>query len=126
MKRVTVVNDSQEFLTLMADLLLDANYPATVIDGDRPEAKALIEAAQPEILIIDLRLGSEGLSGLEIMRWVRQHPRLSRVPTIICTGDHSGLESVREEVDAIEGVRVLLKPFSLDELHEALAEVGAS
>ncbi len=109
----------------MADLLLDANYPATLIDGDRPEAKALIEAAQPEILIIDLRLGSEGLSGLEITRWVRQHPQLSGLPTIICTANHFGIESVREEIEAMEKVRILLKPFSMDELHEALAEAGA-
>jgi DNA-binding response OmpR family regulator len=120
MQRVTVVNDSPEFLELMADVLHDASYPATVIDGDRDNALALIEAAEPEILIIDLRLGSEGLHGLDIVRWARQHPQLSQVPTIVCSADRYGVEQVRDELDAMSGVTVLMKPFSVDELYAAL------
>lgn len=125
LKRVTVVNDSPDFLALMADLLMNANYPATLIDGDRPEAKKLVEASQPEILIIDLRLGTEGLSGLEILRWARDHPDLSRVPTIVCTADHWGVQQVRVELDAIDSVSILLKPFSVDDLYQALGELAA-
>ena len=124
MKRVTVVNDSPEFLELMADLLMDAHYPATLIDGDRPEAKKLVEASQPEILIIDLRLGDEGLSGLQILRWVREHRDLSRVPTIVCTADHWGVDQVRAELDTMEGVSILLKPFSVGDLYQALGELA--
>jgi CheY-like chemotaxis protein len=39
---VVVVNDSPEFLELMADLLHDERYPVTVIDGDRGNAVELI------------------------------------------------------------------------------------
>jgi CheY-like chemotaxis protein len=123
MQRVTVVNDSPEFLELMADVLHDASYPATVIDGDRDNALELIEAAEPEILIIDLRLGSDGLHGMDIVRWARQHPQLSRVPTIICSADRYGVEQVQEELDAMSGVTVLMKPFSVDELYAALREL---
>lgn len=125
LKRVTVVNDSPDFLALMADLLMNANYPATLIDGDRPEAKKLVEASQPEILIIDLRLGTEGLSGLEILRWAREHTDLSRVPTIVCTADHWGVQQVRAELDAMGSVSILLKPFSVDDLYQALGELAA-
>lgn len=124
MQRVTVVNDSPEFLRLMADVLHDADYPTTVIDGDRDDATDLIEAAEPQILIIDLRLGSEGLRGMEILRWARQHPQLSRVPTIICSADRYGVEQVQEELDAIYGVTVLMKPFGVDELYAALRQLA--
>jgi CheY-like chemotaxis protein len=124
MMRVTVVNDSPEFLRLMADVLHDAHYPATVIDGDRDDATELIEAAEPEILIIDLRLGSDGLHGMDILRWARQHPQLSAVPTIICTGDSYGLERVQDELDSMVGVTVLMKPFSVDELYAALQQLA--
>lgn len=120
MQRVIVVNDSPEFLELMADVLHDASYPATVIDGDRDNAMELIEAAEPEILIIDLRLGSEGLHGLDIVRWAGQHPQLSAVPTIVCSADRYAIEQVRDELDAMSGVTVLMKPFSVDELYAAL------
>jgi hypothetical protein len=38
-KRITVVNDNPEFLGLMQDVLQDASYPATLIDGDRENAR---------------------------------------------------------------------------------------
>ncbi len=123
LQRVTVVNDSPEFLELMADLLQDADYPATVIDGDRDNATELIEASEPEILIIDLRLGSEGLHGMDIIRWVRQHSQLSRVPTIVCSADRYGIEQVQRELDALSGVTVLMKPFTVDELYAALRQM---
>jgi CheY-like chemotaxis protein len=123
MQRVTVVNDSPEFLEMMAAVLHDAHYPTTVIDGDRENARELIEAAEPQILIVDLRLGSEGLHGMDILRWVRQHPQLSDVPTVICSADAYGIERVQEELDLLQGVTVLMKPFSIDDLYAALRQL---
>ncbi len=123
MQRVTVVNNSPEFLEMMADVLHDAHYPTTVIDGDGDNTRELIEAAEPEILIIDLRLGSEGLRGMDIVRWARQHPQLSMVPTIICTGDRLGIEEVQEELDSLRRITVLMKPFEIDELYAALRKL---
>jgi CheY-like chemotaxis protein len=120
LKRVTVVNDSPDFLELMADLLHDANYPATLIDGDRDNAMELVEAAEPEILIIDLRLGSDELKGLDVLRKVRDHPDLRDVPTIVCTADRAGLESVEDEIRSMRRVSVLMKPFEVEALYDAL------
>jgi CheY-like chemotaxis protein len=123
LKRVTVVNDSPDFLELMADLLHDASYPATLIDGDRENVMELVEAAEPEILIIDLRLGSDGLKGLDTLRQVRDHPELRDVPTIVCTADRAGLESVEDELRTMPRVSVLMKPFAVDALYEALRDL---
>jgi two-component system cell cycle response regulator DivK len=126
LKRVTVVNDSPEFLQLMQDLLQDASYPATLIDGDRDNAFDLIKASQPEILIVDLRLGSNELRGLDILKRVRDDDELRRVPTVICTADAWGMDRAREEVAAIENVAVLTKPFAIADLHRVLRELGAA
>jgi CheY-like chemotaxis protein len=125
-KRVTVVNDSPEFLQLMQDLLQDASYPATLIDGDRENAFELIKASQPEILIVDLRLGSEGLRGLELLKLVRQDAELKRVPTVICTADSWSVDGVREGIEAMEQVAVLTKPFAIADLYGVLRELGAA
>jgi CheY-like chemotaxis protein len=124
LRRVTVVNDSPDFLELMADLLHDASYPATLVDGDRDNATELIEVSQPEILIIDLRLGSDQLKGMDILRWVRNHPELSGVPTIVCTADSWAVERMGDELRAMPHVTVLEKPFSVDQLYEALREMA--
>lgn len=126
LRRVTVVNDSPDFLELMADLLHDANYPATLIDGDRDNATALIEASQPEILVVDLRLGSEQMKGMEILRWLRSHPELSWVPTVVCTADKWGADQVAEELRSLRNVTVLLKPFSVEDLYRALRELATA
>lgn len=126
LRRVTVVNDSPDFLDLMAELLHDANYPATLIDGDRDNATELIEAAEPEILIIDLRLGSDKLKGLDILRWVRSHPELSQVPTVVCTADKWGADQVAEELRSLRDITVLLKPFSVEDLYRALRELATA
>ncbi len=125
-RRITVVNDSPDFLELMAELLHDANYPATLIDGDRDNAVELIEASEPEILIIDLRLGGGEMKGLDILRWVRNRPDLSDVPTVVCTADKWGVEQLADEFRSMRNVTVLLKPFSVDELYRALGEVATA
>ena len=125
-RRVTVVNDSPDFLELMADLLHDANYPATLIDGDRDNATELIEASQPQILIVDLRLGSQELRGMDILRWVRKHPELSEVPTVVCTADKWGVDQVADELASLRNVTVLIKPFSVEELYRSLRDLATA
>lgn len=120
--RVTVINDHPEFLELMQDLLQDASFPATLIAGDRPNVMELIEVSDPELLIIDLRLGTGELKGMELLRAVRAHQTLSEVPTIVCTGDHWALEEIGEELRATERVVLLSKPFTIAELHARIDE----
>jgi CheY-like chemotaxis protein len=125
-KRVTVVNDNPEFLQLMQDLLQDASYPATLISGDRENATELIRDSEPEVLIIDLRLGSDEMKGLDILRWTREHPVLRHVPAIVCTADSWGVESVQAELKGYGNVSVLVKPFSVDQLYGAMSEVASA
>lgn len=125
-KRVTVVNDNPEFLQLMQDLLQDASYPATLIDGDRENAFELILASEPEILIIDLRLRSAEFHGLQILNLVRDHETLRKVPTVICSADAWGIDQVRAEVEAMEKLAVLTKPFAISDLYRVLRELGAA
>ena len=124
--RITVVNDNPEFLALMQDLLQDATYPATLIDGDRPNAVELIEAAEPHVLIIDLRMGSQELHGWEILKEVRKRPALRSLPTVICTGDAWATETLADEVAAMPSVAILHKPFTIDGLHAAIDEALSS
>jgi CheY-like chemotaxis protein len=122
---VVVVNDNPEFLELMADVLHDEHYPTTVIDGDRDNAVDLIRAAVPQLLIIDLRLGRDELHGLDVIREVRDDPHLRELPTIICTGDRLGLESLDGQLAQMRRVDTLMKPFSIEELTSKIEELLA-
>lgn len=120
---VVVVNDSPQFLEMMAEVLADEHYPVTVIDGDREEATDLIRAAVPDALIIDLRLGKRELHGWDVLQEVRRDPRLRELPTLICTGDLRALHHLEDQLAGMRRLDVLAKPFEISELYEKLARV---
>jgi CheY-like chemotaxis protein len=120
---VVVVNDSPEFLEMMAEVLADEHYPVTVIDGDRKEATDLIRAAVPDALIIDLRLGQRELHGWDVLQEVRRDPKLRELPTLVCTGDLRALGQLEDQLTAMRRVDTLRKPFEIDELYAKLARL---
>lgn len=120
---IVVVNDSPEFLDVMAVILHDHRYAATVIDGDRDEAVDLVRAAEPDGLIIDLRLGRDELHGWDVLQQIRRDPQLKELPTVICSADTQALEGLRGDVIGMRRVTILKKPFSIDELMASLRQV---
>ena len=120
---IVVVNDNPEFLAVMADILHDHRYAATVIDGDRDDALELVQAAEPDGLIIDLRLGRDELHGWDVLQEIRRDPELSELPTIICSGDIEGLAGLQQKVAGLHRVAMIQKPFSVDEMLSTLEHV---
>lgn len=116
LRRVTVVNDSPEFLELMGELLEAERYHASLIDADEISSIAPIRATEPDLLIVDLRLRGAEISGWEVLQAIRSDPDLSELPVIICTADHVELRNRAEEMAEMPEVEVLLKPFKVDEL----------
>jgi CheY-like chemotaxis protein len=114
--RVTVVNDSPEFLSLMGELLEADRYHASLIDGDEMSSIEPIRATNPQLLIVDLRLEGAAISGWEILQAIRADEELAQLPIIICTADSFQLADRAEEMAQIPGVEVLLKPFGIEEL----------
>ena len=120
---IAVINDNPDFLEVMADLLHDHRYAATVIDGDRDNALELVQAAEPDGLIIDLRLGRDELHGWQILQQIRADPELSELPTVICSGDLEALNGVVEALAGMRRVATIRKPFSIDEMLATLENV---
>lgn len=120
---IVVVNDSPEFLDVMADLLHDHRYAATVIDGDREDAVELVRAAEPDGLIIDLRLGRDELHGWDVLQEIRRDPQLSELPTVICSGDLEGLAGLDEKLAGFRRVATIRKPFAVAEMLSTLEHV---
>jgi CheY-like chemotaxis protein len=114
--RVTVVNDSPDFLELVRDILTDEHYATTCIDGDHPDALARIVQSRPDLLIIDLRMGTEEIHGWDIAQEVRREPSLEGLPIIVCSADVLALRALADDLSDTTRVRTLAKPFKIDEL----------
>jgi len=87
------------------------------------EALEVLNRSQVDLLITDLRL--PGISGLELMRWVRASSPKTRAILITAYGN----DEVEAEARRLEAYRYITKPFSVehftqavqDALHEAAA-----
>jgi len=120
MARITVVNDNPEFLDLVRDILEDDRYEVTTVDGDRPDALDRVRASSPQVLMIDLRMGRDELHGWEIAQRVRAERALDDVPILVCSGDLQGMKEIADQLADTKNVATLTKPFSIDELTEAI------
>ena len=118
--RVTVVNDSPEFLELVRDILADERIPTVLVDGDKPDALDRIRESRPDVLMLDLRMGSDELHGWDIAQEIRRDAELAEVPILVCSADVTALASIQDQLDGTRRVSTLTKPFSIDHLSEAI------
>jgi CheY-like chemotaxis protein len=80
------------------------------------EALEILNRASVDLLVTDLRM--PGISGLELMRWVRASSPQTR--TILITA--YGNDEVEAEAHRLEAYRYITKPFNLDEFAQAVQE----
>lgn len=127
-KRVLVIDDREELLTLLRMLLEDASYRVSVLqDG----AQAVEEARNdpPDLIVLDLRLG--GVSGLDVLESLRGSKATQEIPVIVATAAVTEADVVENLVAADPGryanVAVLKKPFDGDALLEMIQRmIGVS
>jgi DNA-binding response OmpR family regulator len=115
--RITVVNDNEQFLALMYDLLTQEGYDVKVVDGDTATIEG-IAATDPDLLVVDLRLGSTAPSGWDMLLMARAHEPIRTIPVVICSADVVELRKRSDEMAAIADVHVLEKPFRIEEAEE--------
>ncbi len=85
-------------ITLQADFALEA-----CTDGNT--ALERLRQIAPQIVVLDLNV--PGMSGREILKYIRSQERLAKTRVILTTADNRQAETLRNEVDI-----VLLKPVS--------------
>jgi CheY-like chemotaxis protein len=119
MTHIMVVNDSMEFLQLMEELLTDEGYAVSLVETGAG-TRAAVKQSRPDLLILDVRLPD--MSGFEILNLLRLDPETQAIPVLICTAavrDVQAQQAILEE----RGIPILLKPFDLDDLLEAIRRI---
>jgi CheY-like chemotaxis protein len=120
MARVTIVNDNPEFLELMGEVLESERHETTKVGGDRPITLDVVRRSRPDLLILDLRLGSDELHGWDTAQEIRRDPEMAELPILLCSADLPALEMTRQRLEGQRAVEVLPKPFGIDELMAAI------
>jgi two-component system, OmpR family, response regulator len=107
--RVLVVDDDPSMRHMLANYFEQHNM-RVVSTAQKQEVSRLFAAGEPDLVVLDLRLGEE--NGLDLLREIRSR---SEVPVIIITGHQ------RDEIDRVVGLELgaddyVTKPFGLREL----------
>ena len=113
--RVLIVDDDGATRRGLVQLLAQAGYDATAV-GTFDEARRIIGASPPDLLITDIRL--EAYNGLQL---ILNSPRT--IPTIVITGF---ADPVLEAEARRGGAAYLVKPVQPLELLEVVAEMLAA
>jgi DNA-binding response OmpR family regulator len=127
-KRILVIDDREELLTLLRMLLEDASYRVSVSQ----DGAQIVEAARsdpPDLVVLDLRLG--GVSGLDVLESMRANKATAEIPVIVATAAVTEADIVENLITAdparYMNVSVLKKPFDGDALLERIEHmIGVS
>jgi two-component system, OmpR family, response regulator VicR len=122
---ILIINDTQEILDLMQELLEDEGYRVTIslalLDIDK------VKGLAPDIIIQDLLFEGTQELGWKFLTLARLDPVLARVPLVLCT---AAVRTVNDPEMAAQldrqGIRVVLKPFTIEDLLTSLDEIRAA
>jgi CheY-like chemotaxis protein len=117
---IAVVNDDPTFLTLMEQVLEEEGYRVTLLH-EAGDAYATIKRHQPELVILDLRIGTPD-AGWKILEVLRLDPATTAIPIIICSADLPFLRTGAERLRRMR-CECLPKPFDLEELTNLVSEM---
>jgi CheY-like chemotaxis protein len=117
---ILIINDTQEILDLMAELLADEGYQVTTSLALLDMSK--VKTLAPDIIVQDLLFEGMQETGWKFLHLVRLDPELARIPIILCTAAvrTTNEPAMAEQLDRL-GVRVVLKPFLIEDLLSATA-----
>jgi two-component system alkaline phosphatase synthesis response regulator PhoP len=117
-KKILIVDDTPAMVSLISDVLLQAGFEVVTAE-DGKEGLAAVAKHGPDLLILDISMPV--MSGLQVLRRLREESATGLLPVILLTGrdGHS---------DVLEGWmggadRYLTKPCSMEELLEAVQQM---
>ena len=114
---VAVIDDDPATRSLMHEILLEGGYVVVLWDG-LEDPFTLLKRAQPDVMILDIRLGP-GLTIWSVLDELDQLPARLRPQTLVCSADTLFL---RKHGDTLrdQSCGIVEKPFDIDVLLSAV------
>ena len=117
-KLVAVVNDTEEILDLFEDIITSMGHRVARFTY-APRDGAAIADLNPDLVIVDFILGGREFLGWQLLQKLRMRRENEDTPLIACT---AAVKEVREMEGQLakSNIRVVLKPFRVDDLELAI------
>ncbi|HVO48126.1 MAG TPA: chemotaxis response regulator CheY [Steroidobacteraceae bacterium] len=116
-----VVDDFSTMRRIIKNLLHDLGYPNVTEADDGKTALPMLQAGGFDFLISDWNM--PGMSGLELVKAVRQDARLARMPVLMLTAEAKREQIIEAAQAGVNGY--VIKPFTAETLKEKLDKILA-
>lgn len=127
-KLILIVEDDAGILTLLEDVLSSEGYRVhSLTSWEQGVGLALVREIRPDLIITDMLV--EGYkAGLTLITELHSETTTAHLPILLCTAAFHAKAEV-EQIFSAEinnnSIKVLLKPFDLDELLEGVQQLLA-
>jgi len=120
-KRIFIVDDQEEVLSLLKDYLDGSGFEVLVCKESK-KVLSTINSFKPELILLDLRMPD--LGGFEICEILNKDPKTQGIPIIIISG-FGDLVDIKKACK-LGVVGYLVKPFSLESLSKKISKALAN
>ncbi|HZI11471.1 MAG TPA: response regulator [Myxococcus sp.] len=114
MKRLLIVDDELAIVEALQDILSVEGYDVVTAFNGVDGLKRMADA-KPDLVLLDLMMPV--MDGREMLRRMREDPKLGDIPVVVMSAGRISDEERRASA------RFLAKPFELDELLDTIAEL---
>ena len=118
-KHVLVVNDTEEIVELFREIIEGMGHRMSALSF-APDDLSHVTNIQPDLVILDLvfNTSTEG-QGWQLLQKLRMSKQTEDLPVILCS---AATDQVREQEGWLmaKGVKVVLKPFTVEDLETAI------
>jgi CheY-like chemotaxis protein len=119
MEKALIVDDNRQMADSLAQMLEFYNIPTEIAYGARP-AMAVLKGQTPSIVFLDLNM--PGVTGFEVLGFLKREPQLAHVPVVVVTSDDQPESAQRAKEAGADAY--IVKPIILDVLEEALKSLN--
>ncbi len=110
-----VIDDNRDTADSLTQMLILLGYETRVAYGPLRAIEGFVRRF-PDVILLDIHM--QGVSGVEICRYLRRDPRTAHVPVVAISSDTQ--ESLVADVRAAGANAFLPKPIDIEALERAL------
>ena len=114
-----VIDDTRQTADSLCQMLSLLDVDAYVAYGPRAAIHSLNERI-PDIIFLDINM--PGVSGFEVLAYIRREPKFGNIPTVVVTSDDQKVTAQRARDEG--AIDVVIKPATFEALESAIRSAG--
>jgi CheY-like chemotaxis protein len=119
MTEALIIDDNRTTADALGQMLNVLGFKARIAYGSGAAMSILASGFTPKFICLDINM--PGLTGTEVLAYLRREPRLIPVPVFVITSDDQ--PETRRKVMKLGANMLIIKPATIDALEDALRKV---